>query len=148
MKYHHTQNAPLHTLLLGGAVLMAFAGRVLCQAGPVRWVMIGAALFMVFIAYCFKSLTVEDGGDHLAIRYGPLPVFRKNLQFADISGVKRGRTKFIDGWGIHYIPGRGWTYNLWGFDCAEIQMPGKVVRVGTDDPDGLVQFIHGRLQRR
>ena len=56
----------------------------------------------------------------LALRFGPLPVLRKTFRYADITGVEIGRTSVIDGWGIHYMPGRGWTYNLWGFNCVKL----------------------------
>jgi hypothetical protein len=62
-----------------------------------------------------------------------------------MSDVAAARSSWIDGWGIHYIPGRGMTYNLWGFDCVEIDMNGRTVRVGTDDPEGLTDFLKGRI---
>lgn len=51
----------------------------------------------------------------------------------------------VDGWGIHKILGRGWTWNLWGFDCAELRVDGQTLRVGSDDADGLVEFLKTRL---
>ncbi len=52
----------------------------------------------------------------------------------------------IDGWGIHYILGRGWTYNLWGFGCVKLTLGKKVIRVGTDDVENLAQFLRGKVQ--
>ena len=49
----------------------------------------------------FGSLTICDEGDHLALRFGPLPVLFKTIRYADIIGVEVGRTRVIDGWGIH-----------------------------------------------
>ncbi len=81
----------------------------------------------------------------MALRYGPLPVLRKRIRYADITSVEPGRTSIIDGWGIHYIPGLGWTYNLWGFGCAKLTLGRKVIRVGSDDTENLVVFLRTKL---
>ena len=79
-----------------------------------------------------------------AAAYGPLPLFRKRIRYADITAVEKSRSNVIDGWGIHYIPGRGWTYNLWGFDCVKLQLDKKVVRVGSNDAENLAAFLKQR----
>ncbi len=89
----------------------------------------------------FGSLRVRDEGEWLALRYGPLPVFRKRILYADITAVEPGQTSIIDGWGIHYVIGRGCTYNLWGFGCVKLTLGTKVIRVGSDDVNGLADFL-------
>ena len=59
----------------------------------------------------------------------------------DVTGIEIGHTRIIDGWGIHYFPGRGWTYNIWGFDCVKLTLGRKIIRVGTDDAEGLAKVI-------
>ena len=73
--------------------------------------------------------------------HAQVSLLRKRIRYADITGVEIGRTGIIDGWGIHYIPGRGWTYNLWGFDCVKLTLGRKIIRVGTDDAEDLVKFL-------
>ena len=98
------------------------------------------------IAFSFRWLRVADEGLHLALRYGPLAVFRRRIAFDDIAAAEQSRSSFIDGWGIHWVPGRGWTFNLWGFDCVLVTLKdGRTVRIGTDDPDGLSRFLRQRL---
>ena len=65
----------------------------------------------------------------------------KRIRYADITGVEVGRPSILDGWGIHFMPGRGWTYNVWGFACVKLTLGRKVIRVGTDDAEGLVKVI-------
>ena len=89
----------------------------------------------------FTSLTIRDEGDWLALCFGPLPLLRKTVRYADITGVEVGRTRIINGWGIHYFPGRGWTYNIWGFACVKLTLGRKTIRVGTDDAEGLAKVI-------
>jgi hypothetical protein len=96
----------------------------------------------------FRSLTICDEGEWLALRDGPLPVFRKRICYSDITSVEPGRISLVDGWGIHDIPGRGWTYNLWGFGGVKLTLGRKVIRVGTDDVDRLVAFLWTKLGPR
>jgi hypothetical protein len=141
MLYRHTQKSPLGWMLLlvtTGCGVGAWLTRDLGMAG------VGAlpALF----AACFWTLTVEDGVDHLAVRFGPVPVFGTRIRYDAMTSVEAGRSTLIDGWGIHFVPGRGWTYNLWGWDCVVIgRGQGAVLRVGTDDAEGLVAFLNARV---
>ena len=65
---------------------------------------------------------------------------------SDSETVKAARSDALDGWGIHWILGRGVIYNVWGFDCVRIQMGKKIVRVGTDDVEGLLSFLRTKVQ--
>jgi hypothetical protein len=142
--YEHTQRGPLGYLL--ALIALAFAASAIFVPHLVVGLVHGGVALLVFAAaFCFGRLTVRDEGEHLAVRYGPLAVFRKSLRYADITAVERGRSALIDGWGIHWIPGRGTTYNLWGFDCVKLTVNGKTIRVGTDDADELARHIKERL---
>jgi hypothetical protein len=50
----------------------------------------------------------------------------------------------VEGWGIHFMPGRGWTYNLWGFGCVKLTLGRKVIRVGSDDAEDLAAVIRDK----
>ena len=112
---------------------------------PVAIVIGVVAGVFVALAACFGSLTVADRGDRLSIRYGPLPLFGTSGVYSSITDVQVSRSALLDGWGIHYIPGRGWTYNLWGRDCVEIRMGSSTLRIGTDDPARLVEFLRSKV---
>lgn len=145
MSYQHTQHGPLGWLLLiiaiGPAILAAAVG----APSPVASVMGVVAGVFVALAACFGSLTVADRGDSLSIRFGPLPVFSRSVAYSSITDVQVSRSALIDGWGIHYIPGRGWTYNLWGRDCVEIHMASSRLRIGTDDASRLCEFLCSKV---
>jgi hypothetical protein len=100
---------------------------------------------MLLLAESFHHLTVADEGDRLVIRFGPLPLFRKSIWYDDIRTVEKGRTTFVDGWGIHWNPWVGSLWSIWGFDCIVIRLKRSSIRVGTDDPDGLAGFLQGRI---
>jgi hypothetical protein len=140
-QYSHTQQAPLHYLI----ELAAFAALVaawLVRGDAVAVVILATvALVALVFALAFRTLTVADEGESLSIRFGPLSLFSNRIAYADITSVRSGRSSWIDGWGIHWIPWRGWTYNVWGFDCAVLDVGGKTIRIGSDDVEGLVAFL-------
>jgi hypothetical protein len=145
MSYDHTQKAPLHLILypiIVVSLVLAWIGR---DQAAIVLSTLGVAVTLVLVALMFKQLTVRDEGHRLAIRYGPLPVFRKLIPYSDISSVEPGRSSVVDGWGIHWIPGRGFTYNLWGFSCAILTVKGRIVRVGSDDVENLVAFLREKV---
>jgi hypothetical protein len=146
-EYDHTQWSMLYLLLLvPGAVLVVAAPFVESQTESLGLSLLG--LFVGATAYSFRCLRVVDEGAALAVRYGTLPAFRKRIRYADIAESEKDRSSIIDGWGIHWVPGRGWTYNLWGYDCVRLTLKsGRTVRIGSDDPEGLVRFLESRLAR-
>lgn len=143
--YQHKQIGYLDWILLGVfAALLVMA--LLMHATPFGfYVALFAAGVMLVMALSFGWMEVRDEGQHLTIRYGPLRLFRKQLNYTDIRTVRQGRSSWIDGWGIHCLPGRGWTYNLWGFDCVEMTVGKTPVRVGTDDAANLAAFLQSKL---
>ena len=148
--YQHTQTAPLHLLLAAIALVLFFAGWRSAEQAPMWvWLMLFAmGMAFLLLASSFTYLAVEDEGEFLAIRFGPIPLFGKRVRYSEITDVRRCRSSLIDGWGIHYTPGRGWTYNLWGFECVVLTMGGKTIRIGTDDAEGLEAFLKRRCGAR
>lgn len=143
--YNHIQRAPLHWLLYPPGIILLTTGWLNRGQPWLALVLLGAATLMLALAFSFQRLTIRDEGSWLAVRYGPLPVFRTRVLYADISSAEPGRSSLIDGWGIHWIPGRGYTYNLWGFECVKLQVRGRTVRIGTDDAGNLIAFLKTKL---
>jgi len=146
--YSHTQQSPTMFLTLGVAFAVLLVGLVLGRSHPAEAyppVIIGTAA-LAFAGLCFGSLTVRDEGQTLLLRFGPLPLYRKRLAYSDMAEARAGRTALIDGWGIHSFPGRGTTYNVWGFDCVTLRVKGKKVNIGTDDSAGLVRHLQARME--
>ncbi len=143
--YHHTQTGPLHHILYA-TVGILLIGAWFTRGVPGMAVIFSIIAAVVFVlTFSFTTLTVEDEGDRLSIRFGPVPLFRKTIPYTDITAVEPDRTSVIDGWGVHYIPGRGSTYNLWGFDCVKLTLGKKVIRIGSDDVENLVAFLRTKI---
>jgi hypothetical protein len=144
--YQHVQRSPLHFLIyLLAAFMFVVAWQLRSDVTPSTVVGVFSVLLIV-LALSFQTLTVSDQGDHLNIRYGPLNWFGTQIAYRDMTAVEPSTTSVIDGWGIHFIPLRGWTFNLWGFECVKISLGNKVIRIGTDDSENLVTFLQQRLK--
>ena len=145
MRYAHTQKGPLHFLLDGVAAILLVSAWLSGNQPTLALILVLSGCLLALFALSFRTLTVSDEGEQLAIRFGPLPLFRKSIAYADMTEVEPGRSSFIDGWGIHYVPGRGWTYNLWGFECAVVHLGNRIIRIGSDDVENLVEFLNQKI---
>ena len=146
MTYEHKQSAPTHLIFLPFFVIVSIVAWQSQGDEAAQTLCVVAAIVFAVVASSFAHLVVKDAGDHLILHYGPLILFRKRIPYRHIQSAAPDRSRLIDGWGIHWVPGRGWTYNLWGFDCVELKVNGKRVRVGSDDVENLVAFLRGKLE--
>ena len=146
--YDHTQHAPLYLLILLPGFISLGMAVAFAPMREVALVSLVSGIGLLVIASTVHHLRIVDEDAMLAIRYGPLPLLRKRIRYADIQTAEADRTSLIDGWGIHYVPARGWTYNLWGLDCVRCRLTnGRTIRIGTDDPSGLAEFLQQRISQ-
>lgn len=146
--YNHTQSGPWTWVLTVVGLSMCLAGSAtISQSVPVGAILISVSALMVILGFCVSTLTVCDRGDTLQVRFGPVPLFRICIPYSTIHDPHISRSRVIDGWGIHCIPGRGWTYNIYGFDCVEFIRNGALTRIGTDDPEGVHQLLLQRISQ-
>ena len=150
MNYRRTQTSPLGSLLILVALALGVVAIALWRVPPDASIIAAAtAGACILLAVCMWQLTVEDQGESLRVRFGPLPMLGTSITYSAIASAEPARSAIIDGWGIHYIPGRGWTFNLWGRECVVIRrVSGSIVRIGTDDAESLAAFIRSRLTAR
>lgn len=145
-QYSHTQRGKLHWLTNAVALSMLLVVFWLPWEKLVLSIFVATALLCVATGFCFQSLTVTDCGDELLVEFGPLTLFRTSIRYDDIATATIGRTSLVDGLGMHFVPGRGWTFNINGRDCVElVKVNGSVVRVGTDEPDKLFAVVRERI---
>lgn len=144
--YSHKQKVPLNLILYGIAIsyfVWAWWRENLPLVAPVS---IGIGVLIVAVAPAFHHLTVEDVGAGLRIRFGPLPLFRRTVRYADNEKVEIGRTLLLDSWGIHPSFRGGWVWNLWGRGCMVVHWKhGGVLRIGTDDAENLATFLEAKI---
>jgi len=134
-------------LLYGLAALFFCIGWSVRQSPVVSIVLPVAGLVNLVLAGAFHHLTIADEGEALAVRFGPLPLFRTAIRYDDIRRVELGRTTLLDGLGIHLSLRGGWVWNIWGRDCVVVHLRnGGIFRLGTDDAENLAGFIKTRIE--
>ncbi len=144
--YEHTQKGIIRPILwasaVGCLVLMLFT-----PGGELPHVLVlgAVALLFVFLSFAFAGLTVRDEGERLAVRFGPIPLFKRTIPYAMVTAVERDRSTFWAGWGIHWTL-KGMLWNIGGFDCVRVVTERRAVRIGTDDPDGLLEFLRAKVR--
>jgi hypothetical protein len=143
--YRHTQRAPLCLVMYGAAALTTATAVYLRQAPEVPYLLGAVTAVIVLLGASFHHLTVEDTGDRLLIGFGPVPLFRNSVKYADVVGVDVGRTTLVEGLGIHVSPRGGWVWNIWGRDCVVFRLRRSRLTVGTDDAANLAAFVRDRI---
>jgi hypothetical protein len=145
--YEHRQVGwPMRIGLLAGAVL--FVGMTMLgdlpNAPPAQVVLLLGAMLAVAIGWIWSSLTVRIADGALRLQFG-LGLPRKTVLLADLESVEVTRTRFLDGWGVHWTR-RGWLYNVSGFDAVLLRRKdGKALLVGTDEPRKLKAALERAL---
>jgi hypothetical protein len=145
MSYRHVQHGWFHWLLVAFALLWIGAAFVV-EPLWIRLALFAMAGLFGLLAALFSRLEIASEGRHLVARFGLLGFPSRRVAYDDIESFERARSTLIDGWGIHWVPGRGWTWNLWGRDCVELETRGGFLRLGTDDPEGLVAHLTERVR--
>jgi hypothetical protein len=146
-RYRHTQIA-WTLIVLVVAVVLAELAIVTFSApqGTLALALSGAVVAVAAVMLAlFSTLTVVV--DYRAVRlwfgFGSL---RREVMLADVSAARKVRNHWYAGWGVRVIPG-GRLYNVGGLDAVELEMDnGRVVRVGTDQPDALLAAVKAALE--
>lgn len=140
--YDHTQTGRFHWIFV--LVALGALATAAATGEPERWVFLVMTGIFGLVAASFARMRVYDDGERLRVRFGPLPLWGWSFPYEEITDVTSGQSSLIDGWGIHFVPSRGWTYNLWGRECVAFRLNGKPRRIGTDDARGLAAFLQER----
>ena len=145
-RYRHTQVGWTLIVLVVAVVLaeltlVAFS----TPRSTLALALAGALVAVVAVMLAlFSTLTVvvDDRTVSLSFGFGSL---RREVLLADVTTARKVRNHWYAGWGVRIIP-RGRLYNVGGLDAVELEMDnGRVVRVGTDQPDALLAAVKAAL---
>jgi hypothetical protein len=144
--YSHTQYGPLCFLLYALGLLFIGLGLLVPDLPWMTWGFPPLGLALLILAASFHRLSVYDTGDTLVVQFGPLPLLRTQLKFADMKHAEPGQTLWSDGLGIHLSLRGGWVWNLWGRECVVVHRQKGVFRIGTNDAHNLTAFLSAKIQ--
>jgi hypothetical protein len=142
--YRHTQFGTLMFLtfgpvVLGMATLILYSPRTMPFAIPVL-------LLMLFVGLLFYNLTVEVTNDFIAATFG-IGLIKRRIPLDIVADARVVRNKWWYGWGVRLTP-HGWLWNVSGLDAVELEYTnGKRFRIGTDEPERLVEAINNARER-
>lgn len=139
--YKHTQVGYVVIGSLGvGIFIMSGIMLLLPQSA---FIFVGPTI-LILSMFIFATLTVEVDATAVRFWFG-LGLMRKTIQLREIAHCAPVRIPFPS-WGIRYLIGRGWLYNVSGWEAVEIRLhSGRTVLIGTDEPEVLCQAIQRQL---
>jgi hypothetical protein len=143
--YKHTQTG---WMVIGGliaGILSIAAAGVYFKPRPETWFPLSLTMgLLAVMVLLFGWLTVTVDHEAVRIRFG-VGLVRKTIPIGAIREAVRVRNKWYYGWGLRIGPW-GPLYNVSGLDAVEIvSRDDSRVRVGTDEPDALVNAIRMRI---
>jgi len=95
---------------------------------------------LTLVAIAFSSMTIEVNESEISWHFGP-GLFKKNLPLEEVGQCQKVKNPIWMGFGIHAY-GTGWIYNVSGLLGVEIEIKGgSFIRLGTDEPNYLIQAI-------
>jgi hypothetical protein len=140
--YHHTQTGKWIIFIFG---ILAIALLVMGFLHPTTYPAFVVAIGILAALLLFGSLTVVGDNEQLSFYFG-IGAIKKKFKYGDLQSIRKVKNKWYWGWGVRWF-GRGWLYNVSGLDAVELIFKyGKVLRIGTNDPDALLRFVEARLK--
>lgn len=141
MHYRRTQSS--YVFVLVALVVLAIVAIVLGIVGASTAAISVSAVVLVLVvlvAAAFSRLTVEVGDGEVQVWFGRgWP--RRSVALTDVADVRVVQNPWWVGYGIRKVR-RGWMYNVSGPDSVQLELhTGRVFRVGTADPTGLLGAI-------
>jgi len=124
--------------------LYKFTESILHQGTQTKYFAILSFLFTPCLA-CFNKLTISITNTTVSFAMG-MGLIKKSYPIIEIKSCTAHKNSLINGWGIRVIQG-GWLYNVSGFHSIELRFKNdtKVIRIGTNVPEEVVETINKRL---
>lgn len=139
-KYRHTQYGALMFIvfLLTGILIVVVALMVIAE-GRMLSAILMICVYLLGLG-SFYSFTVEISAEKLKFWFG-IGVIRKTYELSEIQSTKEVKNPWYYFWGVKSIPG-GWFYAVAPGTAVEIELKnGKLVQLGTNEPEKLKQAI-------
>lgn len=127
--------------------LYLFTESILEHGTQTKYYALLSFLFIVCFA-CFYKITITITEVTVSFVMG-MGLVKKSYALKDIKSCSAHKNSIINGWGIRVIQG-GWLYNVSGFHSIELRFKdnAKVIRIGTDRPDEVNDYIQKRIRKK
>ena len=142
-RYRHTQTAWYPMLILVIVIAVVLPSLLFVDEVPTiaRALLILFVVVMAAVLLVFRRLTVEIAAEITVFFGWGWP--RRRVDPATVTAQRIVRNRWWYGWGIRWIP-HGTLWNVYGLDAVELHLAGgRVLRIGSDDPEGLLVAVAG-----
>jgi hypothetical protein len=146
--YRHTQIGWTLIVIVGAAAVAEIViAAAVAPESTLALALAGAvAAVLAVVLVLFGTLTVMVDRTVLRLAFG-VDLLRREVLLAEVVAARKVRNPWLAGWGVRDIPG-GRLYTVGGFDAVELELDsGRVVRIGTDEPDALLAAVQLALPR-
>ena len=150
--YTHTQSGTAILWSLGAAAIITVGSLALTtratggiSALPKAALAIVGVVLLILLATAvvFSRLNVRVDNGELSWRFG-LGLLEHRVPLSDIVSANVVTNPIWAGFGVRRLPD-AWLYNVSGTKAVELVMrDGRRVRVGSDEPEALLQAVGGR----
>jgi hypothetical protein len=139
VEYRHTQFGSVIFIGLLATMMVVF---IVCLNLRVFPLALFATLpVLAILLALFYSLNVEISSNVLICRFG-IGLIRRQIPLSDIQEVRAVTNPWFSGWGIRWMPGQYWLWNVSGLRAVELLLKnGTRFRIGSDEPEALVHAI-------
>ena len=145
MDYQHVQwgwFAPPTAILFAVVLVPMVAGRDEVGTALIGGIVLFMAVILAVVVWFSRLATIVVAGT-LEVTFGlwgrGWP--RREFDLAEVTVVGEAASPWWYGFGVRKVP-NGTMYNIWGLRAVDVALPdGKVFRIGTDDPEGLLAAI-------
>jgi hypothetical protein len=150
--YTHTQHAfVLPTVCAAASCGIAVTAVRTARDSTAVLIAVGllASALLLAAAYTFHALTVSTDDVGIRVSFaGKRLAPKRTLGWSEVAYATRVKNGCGHGWGMHALA-RGWLWNIAGFDAVELELKtGRVFRIGTDDPEGLLAACNAHLHAK
>ena len=145
-EYRHTQyGALMFVVFRMTGILIAVVALMIIAEGRMLSAILMICVYLFGLGL-FYSFTVEISEEKLKFWFG-IGVIRKTYALSEIQSTKEVENPWYYFWGVKSIPG-GWFYAIAPGTAVEIELKnGRVVQLGTNQPEKLKLAIDTARQR-
>jgi hypothetical protein len=139
LEYRHEQFGTVIITMLAASDLLILI--LFVNSGILLPVFLEVFVIIFAMMALFYSLSIVINNGTLTCSFG-IGVIQKRIPLSEIRQARAVNNPWYGGWGIHWIPGGCWLWNVSGMRGVELTFQdGHRLRVGTDEPETLVRAI-------
>jgi hypothetical protein len=143
LEYRHTQIGTTIIAILASGFLFILI--LSFNSGMFHPVFLEVFIIIIAAMVLFYALTIEISNGILTCTFG-IGLIQKRIALSEISTVQAVQNPWYGGWGIHWIIGGSWLWNVGGMRGVELTFKdGRKLRLGTDEPETLARAIEASM---